>query len=376
MQTKYLKDKMMSLRFSLFLLILLTNCKKAELPVDLPSLPNVTTFKASTISKSIVIIGGKVESENTAEITDRGVSWSKSQFAESHELVSNRVSAGPGSGSFTATITGLKPNTDYFFYAYATNISGTKYGNPLLATTEFDPDPNLPVDPNYPTTFYKLHPDTLSKRITAFTERNMCIVSSLNEFGFCLGGGSFIHPPHCDNITQEEALSIVKNFISQNKVETGIRDTNDLVLIESQNTKMSNNDFRWFLKFSLQKIGSSEVITTTITTNIINSEVIQFSGNWYPHIYIPGNFNLDPLKAKELLNDRILSFPDFACNPYYLKIPSQDLNSAIVKLAIVPLIRGDNIQLSVTWEIFVLHHLLYVDIMTGEIVLDICMLLS
>jgi uncharacterized protein (TIGR02145 family) len=40
-----------------------------------------------------------------------------------------------GIGSFTATLTNLKPKTTYYVRAYATNSSGTGYGNELTFTT-------------------------------------------------------------------------------------------------------------------------------------------------------------------------------------------------------------------------------------------------
>jgi hypothetical protein len=268
------------------------------------------------------------------------------------------------------------PNTDYFVRAYATNIAGIGFGDPFLATTKFEPDPNLPVDPNYPTTFPKLNPDTLSKRILAFTEINKYIVSSLNEFGFCSGGGLYSDPPQCENITREEAIEIVKNFILQNQAETGIEDPNNLTIIKTINTETANNDFRWYLESAPQKIGSTEVIGASIYVNIINSEVVMFNGNWYPNIYIPLNLNIDQEMAKNLLVGRVVGCTGFDGYPFYTIISAESLNSATFKLTIFPLNNGDSIQLRVTWEIYVLHHKIYVDVMTGEIVYDMCMIIS
>jgi len=234
---------------------------------DPPYIPKVETYLGplSNTTTTSVFSGGVVISDGKAEIIDRGICWSKSQNPDSSELANNKVSARSGLGSYFVTITGLMPNTDYFVRAYATNIAGTGYGEPLLATTKFAPDPNLPVDSNYPTTFYKLDPGTLSKRITAFADRNKYIVSSLNEFGFCSGGGLYSKPPQCNNITREEAVEIVKNFISQNQVETGITDPNNLTIIKTINTTTYNNDFRWYLESYLWFV----VCKTTTSINEI-----------------------------------------------------------------------------------------------------------
>jgi hypothetical protein len=345
---------------------------------DPPYIPKVETYLGplSNTTTTSVFSGGVVISDGKAEIIDRGICWSKSQNPDSSELANNKVSARSGLGSYFVTITGLMPNTDYFVRAYATNIAGTGYGEPLLATTKFAPDPNLPVDSNYPTTFYKLDPGTLSKRITAFADRNKYIVSSLNEFGFCSGGGLYSKPPQCNNITREEAVEIVKNFISQNQVETGITDPNNLTIIKTINTTTYNNDFRWYLESSPQKIGSIEVFGAITYINIINSEVVIFNGNWYPNIYIPLTFNLDQEMAKNLLVGRITGDTDIGGYPYYMIITSESLNLASAKLVIFPLNTGDSIQLRITWEISVMSHKIYVDVMTGEIVYDMSMIIS
>jgi hypothetical protein len=344
---------------------------------DPPYIPKVKTYwgPLSTNTTTSVFSGGEVTSDGAAEIIDRGICWSKSQKPDSSELAENKVSAGSGLGSFYVTITGLKPNTDYFVRAYATNIAGTGYGDPLLATTEFEPDPILPVDPNYPTTFYKLDPGTLSDSISAFTDRNKYIVTSLNDFGFCSGSGLFSSPPHQDNITQEEVIKVAKNFALLNKAETGIENPDELVFTEI-NTYTINNNIRWGLKSSTQRIATTEVIGANIYFTIINKEVVECVGNWYPNIYIPLNFNINQEQAKNLLIGRVLGDEDISGYPYYMTISSDNMNSASIKLAIIPLNKGQSIQLRVTWEIYVLHHRIYVDVMTGEIVYDMSMIIS
>jgi len=42
---------------------------------------------------------------------------------------------GTGTGTYTSSITGLTPSTKYYIRAYATNSSGTGYGNILSFTT-------------------------------------------------------------------------------------------------------------------------------------------------------------------------------------------------------------------------------------------------
>ena len=235
--------------------------------------------------------------------------------------------------------------------------------------------PNLSIDPNYPTTFYKLHPDTLSAKKAAFAERNKYLVTSLNEFGFCSGSSSGINrnPPHQDNITQEEVIEIAKYFTSQNKAETGIVNP-DVLDFTRISTYTVNNDICWSLQSSTQIFTSTEVIGSFICFLIMNREVIICNGNWYPNIYIPQNININKEQAKNLLVGRVLGYNDPSGYPYYMTISSDIMNSASTKSAIVPINKGQSIELRVTWEIYILSHMVYIDAMTGEIVFDRCMI--
>jgi hypothetical protein len=337
---------------------------------DPPYLPKVKTFGFSSITKTSAKSGGKVTSDGASEIIDRGICWSKSQYPSSSELSNNSISVGPGSGPFYATITGLESNTDYFVWAYATNLVGTGYGEPRLCTTGFEPDPNIPVDPNYPTTFNRLDSTTLSERRTAFTERNKYIVSTLNEFGFCTGGGRLIHPPHQDNITQQDVIETVKNFALLNPAETGIENPDELTFTHISHPTSSSGDILWILESSSQKIETKEVIGSKIYFWVMNKEVVTCTGNWYPHIYIPQNFYIDQEQAKLLLIGRVVMHYGFAGDKYYVKILAEYLNSSSVKLSIVPFNHDNKIELRVTWQIKVpaADYKLFVDVMTGEIV--------
>ena len=109
---------------------------------DPPYVPEVKTYWGPllTTTTTSIYTGGEVTSDGAAEIIDCGLCWSLSQNPDTSELINNKVSAGSGLVSFFVTITGLISNTDYFVRAYATNIAGTGYGDPLLATTKFEPD--------------------------------------------------------------------------------------------------------------------------------------------------------------------------------------------------------------------------------------------
>ena len=97
------------------------------------SLPTLTTTALSSITSITAISGGNITSDGGQTVTDRGVVWSTS--ASPTISLSTKVSAGQGIGSFSSTLTNLTPGVLYYVRAYATNATGTAYGNQLTFTT-------------------------------------------------------------------------------------------------------------------------------------------------------------------------------------------------------------------------------------------------
>ncbi len=95
--------------------------------VTLPfiGLPSVFTLEITEISANSAICVSEVTNDGGAIVTERGICWSTNV---NPTLSDNHVSAGMGTGRFTANISGLEANTTYHVRAYATNEVGTAYG--------------------------------------------------------------------------------------------------------------------------------------------------------------------------------------------------------------------------------------------------------
>lgn len=96
------------------------------------TVPTVTTTAASDVAFTTATVGGNVTATGGATVTTRGVCWSTNvnpTTADSHAANGSEV------GAFPIGLTGLTPNTQYHFRAYATNSAGTAYGNDLTFTT-------------------------------------------------------------------------------------------------------------------------------------------------------------------------------------------------------------------------------------------------
>jgi uncharacterized protein (TIGR02145 family) len=106
---------------ALLLVMIILSCKKEE-----KSLPILKTKGVWSISQRSAMSGGDVIDDGGALILARGVCWNKSG---SPTISNNHTTESGDIGSFVSTLNGLTLGTSYYVRAYATNKSGTGYGN-------------------------------------------------------------------------------------------------------------------------------------------------------------------------------------------------------------------------------------------------------
>ena len=93
----------------------------------------LTTSSVSGITQTSAISGGKVNAGRRIPVLSKGVCWG---IAIDPTLTGSKSNEGNGEGSYTSTITGLLPGTEYYVRAYAISASDTIYGNNVIFTTE------------------------------------------------------------------------------------------------------------------------------------------------------------------------------------------------------------------------------------------------
>ena len=89
------------------------------------SVPIVTTGRVTLTGDTTAICTGTVTADGGEDVTVRGICWS---WNSSPTLSDNYTEAGSGLGTFTAALTDLYPGVKYYVRAYATNATGTAYG--------------------------------------------------------------------------------------------------------------------------------------------------------------------------------------------------------------------------------------------------------
>lgn len=112
------------------LVVMMNGCSK----VGEEGLPEVTTNKLISFTETSFEVGGTVVSEGASPILKRGISWSGT--GDPRSASAHKTEDGSGVGTFRSKITGLEPETRYYYRAYATNSAGTSYGEEASIVTK------------------------------------------------------------------------------------------------------------------------------------------------------------------------------------------------------------------------------------------------
>lgn len=102
--------------------------------------PTVSTnTTATSVTADTAATGGNVTAAGTASVTARGIVWTTSTTDATITTNMGITTDGSGTGTFTSNLTGLTPDTLYYYRAYATSTAGTSYGTEYSFTTQSIP---------------------------------------------------------------------------------------------------------------------------------------------------------------------------------------------------------------------------------------------
>lgn len=94
--------------------------------------PAVKTLVARFITKTSAVAGGEIVDSGMQMIINKGICWQTSTNPSINDFLTDE---GAGSKDYLSNLTGLTPGTTYFYRAYATNNTGTGYGDVKSFTT-------------------------------------------------------------------------------------------------------------------------------------------------------------------------------------------------------------------------------------------------
>lgn len=104
----------------------------ASAMISEPFPPTVSSGTVTTIASTSAAVSGEVVNSGGGDITERGFVYGTGATP----TLANSKKIAPGTtGTYATSITGLTPNTTYYWRAYATNRKATSYGSVLTLTT-------------------------------------------------------------------------------------------------------------------------------------------------------------------------------------------------------------------------------------------------
>ena len=227
---------------------------------------------------------------------------------------------------------------------------------------------------SYPTTYKKLDIATLKLMRTEFATANPYIVSSINDFGFCGFLDSILQaqwPARIPDLTRSEAISIAKSFLSKNSTLLGVRTSDVFTFFRSDSITIFEGSLKWYIAADYQNYEGLVVYDTYISIDITDGKVTSCSGNWYPYIYIPSKFNIDDeVKVKAAVLNKVVYLSEMDGTPAPQTITSKSLETAGFSKMIYPVITKNQIELHIVWVVNIpdVHYVVYLDVMSGEII--------
>lgn len=101
--------------------------------------PTVTTNSASIVIPTEAKFFGAITATGGANATQSGFAYGTVSTLNT-VIATTTLGAQSGTASFSSSVTGLSPNTTYYYRAYATNVVGTSYGS-ILSTASGNTTP-------------------------------------------------------------------------------------------------------------------------------------------------------------------------------------------------------------------------------------------
>jgi hypothetical protein len=147
--------------------------------VTIDGLPQITTSTVTNIQGTSATCGGTITSDGGSSVVARGVCWSA--VTASPTINDSHTTDGVGNGSFVSHMTNLTENTSYYVRAYATNGTGTSYGEQQYFTTAIDNKATVVQTlnaSNITTTSATLNGNITQAGYPAYTERGFCYNTS------------------------------------------------------------------------------------------------------------------------------------------------------------------------------------------------------
>ncbi len=115
----------------LFFVILFSSCSEdgSDFVIEFPE---VITTPVLEVTVNNVVVGGVILSDGGGTIIKKGIVWSTSEKLTLNDSIQYDQSS---EEEYKLAVKGLKPNTTYYFTAFAENVRGTTFGEIIVVKT-------------------------------------------------------------------------------------------------------------------------------------------------------------------------------------------------------------------------------------------------
>jgi hypothetical protein len=97
--------------------------------------PTISTPTSASVTATTAVLGGNITSIGCTNVTTRGIYYSTTNGFANGTGTQVSETGTYGTGTFTVNVSGLAPNTVYYYKAFATNSGGTVYSSQGSFTT-------------------------------------------------------------------------------------------------------------------------------------------------------------------------------------------------------------------------------------------------
>lgn len=208
--------------------------------------PTVTTTAAFSINSNVATTGGDVTTDGGSPIIRRGLMYSLTAIIDT-TTGTKIIDGSLGTGSFTTSLTGLTPSTQYYIRAFALNSAGVSYGGNMMFNTLAPP--LVPVTPT----------------ITTSSATSITTSSAISGGNITLDGGASVF---------RRGLMYSTTPITDTTTGTKIiAGTSGVGLFNISLTSLSINTKYYIRAFAINSAGVSygSELNFTITTNSFNT---------------------------------------------------------------------------------------------------------
>lgn len=239
-----------------------------------------------------------------------------------------------------------------------------------------------PGDPNYPATVKEASEETINKIVTRVSETALYNCTSIDTFGYCFITSNFKGCEVNDSVhikvdlTEDEIKSIFNQAVTEYSdllylTDPSVVKAKYIYTLDGYDLKKfkilhpDSTPENMLVSSDIQYYNNMPVIGTSIRAIIHQGKVVSIGGRRFSNIYVPATDVFSADSAKVSLYNQTFTYKNTKIKP------SEDTYWSDPRKIILPVLRNDQIELLVCWDLYPGSWEIIVDSQTGEVLSSI-----